>query len=756
MNAQDHADAEVGDDREDRRRGRFFATCPKGLEYLLVDELKAFGALDVHEALAGVHFDGELEAGYRACLWSRLASRILMPIAEFAVTDGDSLYAGARAIAWSEHLRVDGSFAVDAVGSTEGVTHSQFAAFRIKDAIVDRFRDETGVRPDVDTDFPAVRVNLLLRRGRAIVSIDLAGTPLHQRGYRRGRGVAPLKENLAAGMLLRAGWPAIYAAGGGLVDPMCGSGTLLIEAALMAADIAPGLRRVYFGFLGWRGHDAALWKTLHAEAQARATTGAQALRPVFFGFDQDGAVLNEAVHNAQHAQMSGFIHLGKQSLEHLRRPREFDTHAGNETPDERAPAATTGLVICNPPYGERMTSESGVGELYRLLGSKLKSEFPGWRASVITSDEELGRAIGLRADKKYKLYNGALECVLLNFAISAADAPRAAPKPLSPGAQMVKNRIEKNYRHLRKRAEREGVECWRVYDADLPEYAVAVDIYRAHREDGGEGTQLWLHIQEYQAPASIDESLARTRLREAVRAAGEALAVPRERVVLKTRSRGKGGEKYGRFDERGEFIEVEEGGLRFLVNLWDYLDTGLFLDHRPLRARVRELSRGKRFLNLFCYTGSVSVYAASGGAAETTSVDLSATYLDWASRNLALNGFGNRNHRLVQADVIEHLQNHSAMYDLIFVDPPTFSNSKRADDFDVQRDHVRLLQLCADRLFPGGTILFSNNFRRFKLDAAALLGLSVKDISVSSIPFDFERNSRIHRAFELTRSDSPE
>jgi 23S rRNA (guanine2445-N2)-methyltransferase / 23S rRNA (guanine2069-N7)-methyltransferase len=714
---------------------KFFATCPKGLEYLLVDELKALGATDVHEALAGVHFSGGLDAGYRACLWSRLASRVLMPIAEFAVADGDALYRGAIEVDWSAHFASDATFAVDAVGSTQGVTHTQFAALRVKDAIVDQFRERGGERPSVDTEQPSVRVNLVLRKGQAILSIDLAGTPLHLRGYRLGKGLAPLKENLAAGMLLRAGWPAVYAAGGGLVDPMCGSGTLLVEAALMAADIAPGLRRDYFGFLGWRGHDAALWKMLHDEAQVRARTGAQALRPVFFGFDRDANVLREAVHNAQYALMSGFIHLAKQSLEHLRRPQELPT---------------PGLVICNPPYGERMGADAGLLDLYRMLGTKLKAEFPGWRASVITSDDSLARAIGLRAEKKYQLYNGALECVFLNFEIATADAPKPEPKPLSPGAQMVKNRIDKNYRHLRKVAAREGVECWRVYDADLPEYAAAIDLYREHPRDGGAPVD-WLHVQEYAAPASVDENLARTRLRELMRAAGEALGVPRERVALKQRRRGKGGEKYGNLDHRGEFIEVGEGGLRFLVNLWDYLDTGLFLDHRPLRARVRELVRGKRFLNLFCYTGSVSVYAAAGGAAETTSVDLSQTYLEWAARNLALNGFGNTKHKLVRADAAGYLAQHSAMYDLIFVDPPTFSNSKSAADFDVQRDHARLLQLCGERLLAGGTILFSNNYRRFKLDEAALSGFEIRDISATTIPFDFERNRRIHQAWELKK-----
>src|SRR5574337_458194 len=426
------------------------------------------------------------------------------------------------------------SFAVVAVGATSAITHSQYAALRVKDAIVDAFRETTGERPNVDTENPGLRVNLVLRKGRAIIGINLSGPPLHQRGYRKGAGLAPLKENLAAAMLLRAGWPGIYAAGGGMVDPLCGSGTLLIEAALMAADVAPGLRRAHWGFLGWRGHDAALWKTLHDAAQTRAQVGLQALRPVFFGFDENPTVLNEAKRNAQEAQLSGFIHFGRQTLEHLHRPHELEQ---------------PGLLITNPPYGERMGVDEDVIALYRLLGEKLKTEFRGWRAGVIAADEAHGHALGLRADKRYKLYNGAIECTLLTFDIAGQDAPKPEPKPLSAGAQMVKNRIEKNFRHLRKIAAREDTECWRVYDADLPEYAAAVDIYGEH-----------LHIQEYQAPASVDENLARTRWRELVRAAGEALSVPRERVALKQRRRGKGGVKFGWLDERGEFFEVSLGG----------------------------------------------------------------------------------------------------------------------------------------------------------------------------------------------------
>jgi 23S rRNA (guanine2445-N2)-methyltransferase / 23S rRNA (guanine2069-N7)-methyltransferase len=311
---------------------------------------------------------------------------------------------------------------------------------------------------------------------------------------------------------------------------------------------------------------------------------------------------------------------------------------------------------------------------------------------------------------------------------------------------MLKNRLEKNVRHLRKRLAREGIHCWRAYDQDLPEYAAAIDVYGDTRGDDH------LHIQEYRAPAEVPADVARLRLREIARVAGEVLGVPRERIALKTRERGKGGSKYGQLDQRDEFIEVEEDGLKFLVNLTDYLDTGLFLDHRLVRAKVRELADGKCFLNLFAYTATASVHAAAGGALETTSVDLSATYLEWASRNLALNGFSGASHRLMQFDALEFLQRDRGHYGLIFVDPPTFSNSKRAEDFDVQRDHVKLLEACNERLTRDGVIVFSNNFRRFKLDREALEAhFEIEDWSAPSIPFDFTRRADIHGCWLLRR-----
>jgi 23S rRNA (guanine2445-N2)-methyltransferase / 23S rRNA (guanine2069-N7)-methyltransferase len=705
----------------------FFASCPKGLEYLLKDELIALGAEEVHEALAGAHFSGTLETAYRACLWSRLASRVLLPLAEFDAATDDALYAGVQAIDWSAHLAAHGTLAVDANTAQSKLTHSQYIGQRVKDAIVDQFRQRDGSRPGVDTDEPDVRINLRLRRDRATLSLDLAGAPLHRRGWRELQGEAPLKENLAAAMLLRARWPEIYAQGGALLDPMCGSGTLLIEGAWMAADVAPGLHREYFGFLGWLQHDIALWRGVLDEARQRAETGLRALRSCFFGSDADPRMVQTAKRNAQEAGVAGFFTLDRHDALHVAPP----------------PGMTTGLVITNPPYGERLGERAEMPQLYRALGEALRARFAGWHAAVLAGDVELGRAMPLRASKKYTLYNGALETVLLIFELHARDETPRELKPLSPGAQMLKNRLEKNRRHLRKRLLREGIDCWRAYDQDLPDYAAAIDVY------GGPGG-IWLHIQEYRAPADIPADVARTRMREIVRVAGEVFELSRERIAVKTRERGKGGSKYGQFDQRGEFVEVQEGGLRFLVNLTDYLDTGLFIDHRLVRARLRELASGRRFLNLFAYTATASVYAAAGGASETTSVDLSATYLEWASRNLALNDFAGSRHRLVQADALEFLQREKERYGLIYVDPPTFSNSKRAEDFDVQRDHVALLDACGDRLIGEGVIVFSNNFRRFKLDQAALEErFTIEEWSAPSIPFDFARRADIHGCWLL-------
>jgi len=714
-----------------------FATAPKALEGLLADELRALGALDVKETRAGVAFRGDLTLAYRACLWSRIANRILLPMATFPAPDPESLYKGVYALDWSQHLGSDGTLAVEFNTSRSKITHSHFGALKVKDAIVDQFRERTGERPSVATDEPDVRINVYVLDDQATLSLDLSGESLHRRGYRAATVAAPLKENLAAAILLRAQWPKIAAEGGALVDLMCGSGTLPIEAALIAADIAPGLNRSYYGFLRWRGHDARIWETLLAEAQVRRDAGLQKLPPIR-GYDHDPSAVRAALANVARAGLSGHMHIERRELADCR----------------TEPIEPAGLVVANPPYGERLGEESELPGLYRALGDALKRCYRGWQGAVFTGNPDLGKVMGLRAQKLHPLWNGAIECKLLRFDIEeqwfvvergpAERLLRHAPAELTPGAAMFANRLRKNLKQLGKWARNEGLCCYRLYDADMPEYALAIDLY--------EGAQRWAHVQEYAAPKSIDPAKAHERLKEALSALPGTLDLPVANIFLKVREKQKGKSQYERLAERGEFHEVREDGLKLLVNFTDYLDTGLFLDHRLTRRLLGELARGKRFLNLFGYTGVATLHAAVGARA-TTTVDMSHTYLDWAQRNLALNGFTGRQHELIQADVFTWLrEERDRRYGLIFLDPPTFSTSKRMHGtLDIQRDHVHLIEAAANLLEPGGELVFSCNFRRFRLDTAALAGFEIEDLTAATIPKDFARNPRIHQCFRLKR-----
>jgi len=709
----------------------FFVSCAKGLEYLLADELLAMGLPRATATIAGVNAEGELRDAQRVVLWSRLASRVLWPLQEFDCPDENSLYQGVAAMPWDQHISPELTLSVDAHVSGTAITHARFAAQRVKDGVVDSLRDQGMERPSVNVEFPDVRINLSLRKGRATISIDLGGGPMHRRGWRMAQNDAPLKENLAAAVLLRANWPKIHAEGGGLLDPMCGSGTLLIEGALMAADVAPGLQR--HGSIPpsrWRGFDQAQWKELMAEARQREQAGRAALKQVIHGSDIDPAAIRAAKENAEVAGVSEAIWFGVRDVA-----------------DMQVPPQETGCVVCNPPYDERLAADT---VLYRRIGDALKRAVPTWRASLLCGSADLAFATGLRAAKKYQMFNGAIECALIVCdPIAVPERENAGqPRELSEGAQMVANRLRKNLKKYKNWLSREGITCFRAYDADLPEYAAAIDVYR---EDGGKN-RTFLHVQEYAAPATIPDVDVRRRRNELLAAAREVFQVPAEQVALKSRERGKGGSKYGRFEQRGEFILVRENDALLRVNLFDYLDTGLFLDHRPLRTHMAQEARGKRFLNLFCYTGVASVEAAVAGASSTTSVDLSGTYLQWCADNLALNGKGGSQHTLVQADAVTWLEAEKNRYDVIFCDPPTFSNSARADDFDIQREHVRLLRAAMARLTSDGVLYFSNNFRRFKLEENAVAEFAhCREISAQTIGPDFERNARIHRAWELRR-----
>ncbi|WP_312376058.1 bifunctional 23S rRNA (guanine(2069)-N(7))-methyltransferase RlmK/23S rRNA (guanine(2445)-N(2))-methyltransferase RlmL [Pseudomonas oryzihabitans] len=712
-------------------------TCPKGLETLLLEEAQGLGLQEARSQTAAVRGEASLADAYRLCLWSRLANRVLLVLARFPVEDPQGLYLGVHGVEWEEHLAPTGTLAVGFSGQGAGIDNTHFGALKVKDAIVDRLRERTGQRPTVDKIAPDLRVHLHLERGQAILSLDLSGQSLHQRGYRLQQGAAPLKENLAAAVLIRAGWPALAAAGGALADPMCGVGTFLVEAGLMAADIAPNLRRERWGFSGWLGHVPALWQQLHQEAEARAAAGLSRTPAWIRGYEADPRLIQPARNNIERAGLSEWIKVYQGEVASFE-PR----------PDK----GQTGLVICNPPYGERLGDEASLLYLYQNLGERLRQACLGWRAGVFTGAPELGKRMGIRSHKQYAFWNGALPCKLLMFEVETrqfvtgsrsgerpANAQAAEPAKLSEGGQMFANRLQKNLKQLGKWARSQGVQCYRLYDADMPEYAVAVDLYGDR-----------VHVQEYAPPRSIDPDKAQARLLDALAAIPQALNIDPSLVVVKRRERQSGTKQYERQAAQGEFLQVEEAGAKLLVNLTDYLDTGLFLDHRPLRLRLRQEAQGKRFLNLFCYTGAATVQAAVGGARSTTSVDLSRTYLDWARRNLALNGFSER-HRLEQGDVLHWLENDRGEYDLIFVDPPTFSNSKRLEGvFDVQRDHVALLDSAMAHLSRNGVLYFSNNFRKFELDASLAERYRVEEISASTLDPDFARNPKIHRAWRFS------
>ena len=716
----------------------FFATCAKNLEGLLREELVSLGAQNPKETVAGVAFEGDIELGYRACLWSRLANHVLLRLAQFDAADPDALYQHIQSIDWADHVAVDGTLSIEVTGKHSTINNTLFIAQRAKDAIVDQFRAATGKRPSVATEQPNIALNLHVDDTYCTLSLSLSGDSLHRRGYRLEAGKAPLKETLAAAMLMRAGWPQQLT----LVDPMCGTGTLLVEAALMAFDIAPGLQRNYFGFLGWQQHKPKLWQRLLEDAQQRKAVGLSRQNIAIYGSDSHPQAISKSRENIARAGLSKHITVELKNCTQLRKDHFKEA---------------SGLIICNPPYGERMHNEDlqALANLFKQFGEQLKQEFIGWRLAMISgAPEHCTKAVGIRAQKYYPLFNGTLPCRLYLFDITpeyflrhetpeqrqTRQAETLLQQELSAGAQMFANRVLKNVKHLTSWAKREAISCYRIYDADLPEYAVAVDFYEGK----------WLHVQEYQAPQEIDAKKAKQRLTEVVAILHRELHIPITHIFVKVRQQQKGTAQYEKLQQAGEFFVVHEGPAKLWVNFTDYLDTGIFLDHRILRHKAAQASKGKRFLNLFAYTCSASVQAALAGAKTVVNIDLSNTYLDWGQRNFELNGLTGKQYQFVQADCLQWLEANTERYDVIFLNPPTFSNSKRmTTTLDVQRDHIILIQHSMALLAPGGVLYFSCNLRNFKLDLSISRDYTVTHISHLTLPPDFERRKNMHHVWEI-------
>ncbi len=737
----------------------YFVTVATGLEPVLEKELKSLGVEGIKAVGSGVYFTGSLEDAYRVCLWSRVANRVLLPLAEFPAGSPEELYSEIRKVDWSEHMDVDGTLAVDFFSANSNITHTQYGALKVKDAIVDQFREKEGVRPSVDRQTPSIRINVYVYRNKARLALDLAGMSLHRRGYRDSLSLAPLKENLAAALLLASDWPERAKRGESFCDPMCGSGTFLIEAVMMAADIAPQLKRAYFGFSGWKQHQSELWKSIREKARSRAEKGLAELKCEIRGSDKSTHVVELARANIERTGLKDNIQIAVGNIEQIHYPDSM----------------SAGLAVINPPYGVRLEDSAGVGSLYGSIGRCFKSHFGGWTVGIFTGSPDLVNRMRLKTETALKCSNGGIDCKLLiaNVAINdrVVDGVDSKQAPVStaasvwagakPGklklkekreerAEMFANRLRKNAKQLLKWTASEGIGCYRVYDADLPEYALAIDVYESEHR--------YVHVQEYRAPANIDKAVAAKRLHAAIAEIPEVLQCSPDDVRLKERKRQSGANQYEKLNMRGagDVHVIVEGGLKFEVNLSDYLDTGIFADHRKIRQWIRKQAKDCEFLNLFAYTGTASVYAAAGGAASVTTVDMSSNYLGWAERNMALNELQLVLHELIRTDCLEWLAGtHEKQYDLILLDPPTFSNSTRMEqDWDVQRDHVKIIRQAMRILKPSGLLIFSNNFRKFKIDGVNLDRYRIENKTRASIPRDFAQKANIHQCFFIRHSDS--
>ena len=579
------------------------------MEQLLLLELKSLqlsdkGSLRVRRS--GVDCELSVADIYHVCLWSRVANRVLYPLAAFKINDEKSYYEAIKQVRWDEHLAVDGTLAVDFFCQSSCITHSQYGAQLTKDAVVDQFREDTGARPGVDRAEPDIQINVYLYKNRARISLDMAGSSLHRRNYRKLGAEAPLKENLAACILLKAGWPAMARRAAPLLDPMCGSGTLLIEAAMMAADQAPGLNRDYFGFLSWRHHDESVWQSEREQALQRMRHGVSVLnesnnRVEISGYDIDEKAVQASRTNVAEAGLDSVITV-----------RQADFF-GEENPVDNGP----GMVVVNPPYGERLEDESTIGVFYSKLGRSMRRKAPNWDLALFTGNPSLFHRTGLSRQVILECRNGDIDCKLFKSTlpplakvskqsdlsehkkenptqtISAENVWQQAQARTESvaGVDQFRGRLKKNIRSLGGWTKSASVSNYRIYDADLPDFAFALDVYKST-----DGTMV--SLQEYRAPAHIDPVLAQQRIDAAAPVVCDLLECETANLAIKRRQRQRGESQYQRIEKINSYHEVTEGQCRLLINLHDYLDTGLFLDHRKVRQWIASEALGKRFLNL--------------------------------------------------------------------------------------------------------------------------------------------------------------
>ena len=737
-----------------------YASCPARFEHALADELRRLGIARVRPLTGRVSFEGEASDALRACLWSRLASRICVVLGRVDASNETAFYEGVRALTWEDILRPQASIAVSVNGTNHAFPHSHFATLRTKDALCDRLSDVRGTRPRVDTNHPDAHVMVTLSAERASIALDLAGEPLFKRLPRRvvkyltGARADVLRPDYAALALVQAGWSPQDHRAPVLVDAACGTGGVALEAAEMLRDRAPGLNRATWGFQGWALFDPSAWQALTEEARQRAQRAAHR-RGVIVACNRDArrtSIAQNVLEAAGCADDVVFTPADAAQVRHALHAR------GYQLPQDGAAVA---LDLRDEPLAHLPLDIALICQLAQL------PQLEEAHAAVLLPDAAIVQAFPASPTASLAIMPDNQETLLATFVLADAytaepatvDVGSGAPVPVlrADSAQFAR-RLIKVARERRRWATREQVSCYRVYDADLPEYAASIDLYQGAPETPGR----WLVISEYAAPKDIDPAIAQARMLDILALAPRVLDVDPAHVHARVRTRSRGGSQYGRRTEEDtakRLPRIQEDGLTFLVNFDDYLDVGIFLDHRVTRHLLREeAAYAESFLNLFAYTGTATCYAAAGGATRTTTVDLSNTYLEWAQRNMRANGFTGPAHTFVRADVMTWIraqQRTRNRWDLIFCDPPTFSNSTKMGrrTFDVQRDHVELLGGISRLLTPGGRAVFSCNLRSFRPDIAALekAGVRIEDVTAQTIPEDFKRNPRIHKCYVIER-----
>ena len=721
----------------------FFATSAANQGDLIAEEARKAGAERVRVTPSGVDFEGSLETGYRFCFETRISSRLLMGLfVDDDIISDKELEEATAMLPWEEYI--DPTKTLKVTCTTQNcryITNSHYGALKVKDGIVERIREKfNGERPYIEIHEPDLTVHVHIEDTTVKWYVDFSGENLSMRGYRGEQTEALLKEHLAAALIGRSEWRKSVNDGNPLpfYDPFCGSGTIAVEAALMATDTAPGLlRKKPYPFESLPNFDKEAFDRVVEEAEERRRKAIDERDISIFASDISRTAVEISKAAALKAGVYDFISFSVQDFTKLEKP-----------------PVSKGCIVTDPPYGERMTVRD-IDLLYENTGKVLQNVFKGWDATILTGNSELLSNIDMKPDRTNTLFNGGIMCQAAHYHIFTDEEREAMmqkalekkkqrqSEPLTPGAEMAYNRLMKNLKEITPLMKEQGVECYRIYDADMPEYSASIDIYMGK----------WVVVSEYAAPDTIDPEDAKRRLGELVRATEKATGIDEDFIYVKERSRQKGKGQYTRLAANNKMMVARENGVRFLVNFTDYLDTGIFLDHRPVRMMIQEMAKDKRFLNLFCYTGTATLNAIKGGALSTVSVDASSTYLAWMEENLKLNGystvFGNL---LYKSDVIDWLWDTYDKFDLIFCDPPTFSNSKdRRGSFDVQRDHVKLIDAAAMHLSPGGTLIFSNNYRKFKLDPEVMEKYVVEDITEKTIGDDFKRDMKIHHCYLIRK-----